>query len=299
MVLKAMTGQAGERETMKWFWTIALLLCFVTREQAAAQDAGAFYQQNCAACHTIGGGELLGPDLRNVEARKDRKWLAEFLIDPQATLGRGDLYGKKLLAASGGMVMPTVGGIDRARAEALLDWIAAQSGAAGTAAPAQAEPEAPFTPADAARGRSIVLGSQSLANNGSPCIACHSFRGLPSLGGGALGPNLTSEFTHLGGRKGVTAWLSAPATPTMQSAYKTHPLKPEEILALAAYLESLTASNAPAEAGGSGRSRFLALGLGGCVIGLLLMDALWKKRFSAVRRPLVLGKNLLAKRGSR
>ena len=88
--------------------------------------------------------------------------------------------------------------------------------------------------------------------------------------------------------KGVTGWLTAPPTPTMQSVYKTRPLQPEEIRALAAYLESVSETK---EAAATNRSPvFFLLGLGGCLIALVVMNLFWSKRFSAVRRPLVAGK---------
>jgi mono/diheme cytochrome c family protein len=255
-----------------------------------AQDTAAFFQQNCTACHTIGGGPLIGPDLQNVLQRKDRKWLLDFLENPQKTLDSGDAYAKKLLEASNGMVMPPVSGVDRAKAGALLDWIDAQSKSGqtppGGPAPVTAEPA--FTTADAASGREIALGSRALANGGSPCISCHAFRDLPGLGGGSLGPDLTHEYTRLGGGRAVTAWLTAPATPTMQSVYKTRALNADEIHALAAYLESLSH---PKEGSAPGQwPLFFVLGLGGCLLALVAMDAFWKKRFNAVRRPLVAGK---------
>ena len=74
----------------------------------------------------------------------------------------------------------------------------------------------------------------------------------------------------------------------MQSVYKTHALQPDEVHALAAYLDSVSNQ----KEGGAARTekRFLLLGLGGCLIALVAMDTIWKKRFSAVRRPLVAGK---------
>jgi mono/diheme cytochrome c family protein len=255
-----------------------------------AEDPAGFFQQNCGACHSIGGGRLVGPDLQGVLQRKDRKWLLAFLDNPQAALD-SDAYGKKILEESNGMVMPPVAGLDHAKAEALLDWIDAQSKPAGTQAPAAAAPaaaEAVFTPADIALGKEIVLGSRPLANGGSPCISCHTFRGLPWLGGGSLGPDLTQEYTRLGGRKGVTGWLTAPPTPTMQSVYKARPLNPDEIRSLAAYLESV--SNTKEESASNGGQIFFLLGLGGCLIALVVMNIFWSKRFSAVRRPLVAGR---------
>jgi mono/diheme cytochrome c family protein len=186
--------------------------------------------------------------------------------------------------------MPPVSGLDHAKEEALLDWIAAQSKSnrpqSGGESPVAEEPA--FTPADAALGRELAMGSRPLANGGSPCISCHAFRGIPMLGGGSLGPNLTPEYTRLGGGRTVTAWLTSPATPTMRSVYQTHALQPDEIRALAAYLESV--SNQKEGLAASKWKIFFLLGVGGCMIALVVMDAVWKKRFNAIRRPLVAGK---------
>ena len=41
-----------------------------------SEELGAdIFQQQCAACHTIGGGTLVGPDLQDVTSRRDREWL--------------------------------------------------------------------------------------------------------------------------------------------------------------------------------------------------------------------------------
>lgn len=255
-----------------------------------AQDSAAYFQDNCASCHSIGGGALVGPDLKNVLQRKDRKWLLKFLDNPQAVIDSGDPYAKKMLEESNGVVMPPVSGLDRAKEEALLDWIAAQSisnqpQSGGASQAAVAEPA--FTSADVALGRELAMGSRPLADGGAPCISCHAFRGTPMLGGGSLGPDLTHEYTHLGGSRAITAWLSAPATPTMRSVYQTHALKPDEIRALAAYLESVSDQKEGLAA--SKWKMFSLLGLGGCMIVLVVMDAIWRKRFRAVRRPLVAG----------
>jgi mono/diheme cytochrome c family protein len=53
---------------------------------AAAQDPDAgrrIFQQTCAACHTIGGGRLVGPDLKGVTERRSDEWLVRFITDPE------------------------------------------------------------------------------------------------------------------------------------------------------------------------------------------------------------------------
>jgi len=255
-----------------------------------AQDSAAYFQANCASCHTIGGGPLVGPDLENVQQRRERGWLLKFLANPQAIMDSGDPYAKKLLGESNGLVMPPVSGLDHAQTEALLDWIAGQSKSSGAQPAAAAPPAEPvFTPEDAALGRELALGNRRLANGGAACLSCHAFRGAPILGGGALGPDLSHEITRLGGARAATAWLSSPPTPTMKSVYAAHALTAGETHALAAYLDSLAkeqAGHAPqAEKG------FLGIGLGGCLIALVAMDAIWKGRFRAVRWPLAGGKS--------
>ena len=273
-----------------WCLTLCSILVLLAMNGIVhAQDSAAYFQSNCASCHTIGGGPLVGPDLQNLEQRKDREWMLKFLANPQAVIDSGDPYARKMLAESNGVVMPPMIGLDHEQTEALLDWIAAQSKGAQPAGGAPA-PEPVFTPAEAALGRELMLGTRPLANGGPPCISCHAFHGAPMLGGGTLGPDLTHEFTRLGGGRAATAWLSSPPTPTMKADYATHALKPEEAHALTAYLESLSKQE-----GGGAAARaekiFFLIGLGGCLIALAAMDTIWKKRFNAVRRPLVAGKS--------
>ena len=65
-------------------------LFVLNRQVAAQQDASAFFKQNCTSCHTIGGGRLTGPDLKDVTARKDRAWLVQFLQSPKSMIDSGD-----------------------------------------------------------------------------------------------------------------------------------------------------------------------------------------------------------------
>jgi len=44
----------------------------------------------CKACHTIGGGNLVGPDLKGVTERRDEAWLIKFIQNSQALIQSGD-----------------------------------------------------------------------------------------------------------------------------------------------------------------------------------------------------------------
>jgi len=260
----------------------ALLLLGAT---ALAQDAAADFRQNCMSCHTIGGGRLTGPDLKDVTKRKDRAWLVRYITDPAAMIASGDPYILKLLEEARNVVMPNVPGMSPARAEALLDLIEAESQLEKSHFAGVQLSDRPFTPADVALGRLLFLGREKLTNGGAACNSCHSVGGLGGLGGGRLGPDLTKVFEKYEDRRKLGAWLSAPATPTMQPTFRDHPLEAEEILPLVAFLQDTASNEEPDE---SPRALVLVLcGLAGAAGVLVLCNGIWKERFRGVRRPLV------------
>ena len=259
---------------------------------AFAQDAGQFFKNNCAACHTIGGGRLTAPDLKDVTARRDRAWLREFIPAPIKKVESGDLYILNLQKQYFGMVMPSLPGLTPALVDGLIDYIEKQS-AEGQAAPQAAPeevapaPEPPLAPADIAAGRAIFVGRRGIASGAPACISCHTVNALGGLGGGKLAPDLTLVAQRLGGRKGLSAWLSAPATPTMATVFGKRPLAPSEIKALVAYFDQSVHTFADPDNTGPGR--FAAFGVGFAFVGLVVMNTAWRKRFRSVRRALVKG----------
>ena len=48
------------------------------------------FQSRCGVCHTIGQGDKVGPDLRDVTARRDRAWLTRYIQAPDRLLAAGD-----------------------------------------------------------------------------------------------------------------------------------------------------------------------------------------------------------------
>lgn len=48
------------------------------------------FQSKCSACHTLGQGDRVGPDLAGVTARRDRAWLARYISAPEALLAARD-----------------------------------------------------------------------------------------------------------------------------------------------------------------------------------------------------------------
>ncbi|MFL5398031.1 MAG: SCO family protein [Myxococcales bacterium] len=96
-------------------------------EVAPAVDKGAYlFQTRCAACHTIGKGDSLGPDLANVTKRRDPAWVDRFLKDPGKMIDGGDPIAKALFATYRGVRMPNLS-LGAEEIAALLGHIEARS----------------------------------------------------------------------------------------------------------------------------------------------------------------------------
>ena len=270
---------------------VALGLAFLNPAAALAQqDAEAFFKQNCTACHTIGGGKLLGPDLKGVTKARDHEWLEKWLRNPQAVIDSGDPIAQKLKKEYNGIVMPAVPGMTPQMAESLLNFIAAKSGEASEVKPAAQAPAPPFTPEQVAEGKALFVGTQRLQADGPACISCHAVKSYGgALGGGQLGPDLTQVYQRLNGHRGLEAWLKNPASATMKPIFTKHPLKPDEISALTAFFEQ-TSKQPGTENAGAYRLRFILIGLAGAALGLVVLGVVWKRRIRGVRRALLEGK---------
>jgi mono/diheme cytochrome c family protein len=264
---------------------VASLVVALATQDAAAQTPADDFRQNCMSCHTIGGGRLTGPDLKDVTTRKERAWLTSFIVDPKAKFDAGDPYAMELKAASQGAVMPNLPNMTSARAEALLVLIEEESKNPASPFKGTQVSERPLTAADVARGRDLFTGAQALRGGGPACIGCHTTNDIGAFGGGVLGPDLSAVLERYGGRRTLSTWLSAPALPTMRSVYATQPLEAEEILALVAYFQSVLARS-PRDPS-TARLNFILLGVGVLVLVLALLEVDSRRRLHGVRLPLV------------
>jgi cytochrome c2 len=264
---------------------IFIAISLVTASAFAADEAASYFRQNCMSCHTIGGGRLVGPDLKDVTQRKDRAFLQRFVANPKSFLDAGDPYVMKLKEEARGAVMPNISGLDEAKASALLDMIEHESKLPKSQFAGLNIGDQPFTARDIANGRSIILGTRRLTNGGPACISCHSVDNIAVLGGGKLAPDLTKVFERLRGRKNLASWLQAPATPTMRPLFVNTSLTNDEIVSLVAYLE--TTAREPQQTSDTATLSFFFMGLGGSVLGFIGADTIWRKRFRGVRKPLV------------
>lgn len=239
------------------------------------------FQQQCASCHTVGGGKLVGPDLQGVTTRRDRDWLVQWIIEPDKMLAQGDPTAAQLFQEYQQIQMPNLG-LSQADAEAILAYIEAQSGGvAATTGEVAPQPAAVQIPVgDPVIGKDYFTGAKRFQNGGPACIACHSVTGIGALGGGTMGPDLTKAYSKFG-EAGLVSFVQNPSTQTMRAVWVSRPLTPEEIGHLTAYLE-VSDTHGPTSAVAQ---LTLLAGLGGLLF-LGVIQFTWRKRLTEVRRSL-------------
>jgi len=280
-----------KRSTLRTVLALVLVVPFGGAAFAAdpvSEETVAYFRQNCTSCHTIGGGKLTGPDLKDVTKRRDREQLTRFVLDPKGAIDGGDEYLRKLFATMNNVYMTTPVGITRDRIAKLLDLIEQESALEKSQFQGLVISERPLTVEDVDRGRRLFLGEERTASGAPACVSCHNVAGVPGFGGGRLAPDLTEVYARLEGRKALSAWLSAPPGLTMTPIFKPTgtPLASEEILSLVAFLKDCAEKGAGQPAA-SGPFEFLVAGVAGLIGILLAFDYLWRNRYRGVRRALV------------
>lgn len=93
-------------------------------------DQGQYlFQSRCGACHTVGQGDKVGPDLLGVTARRHRAWLARYLAEPDKMLAERDPIAVNLFEKYRNVRMPNQS-LGRDDLAAVLSYLEARSNAA-------------------------------------------------------------------------------------------------------------------------------------------------------------------------
>jgi mono/diheme cytochrome c family protein len=249
-----------------------------------AQDPGEqLFNTVCFACHTIGGGQLVGPDLLGVNETRSQAWLESFIKSSQSMIDSGDPEAVALFAEFNQLPMPDAIATDEQIRQVLI-YIETQSSAVLAQASAEPyvvvdEPEVQAQPAseeDIEAGQDLFQGILRFENGGPACNACHEVRNDAVIGGGILATELTSVFSRMGGA-GVTAILGYAPFPVMQAAYQDQPLTEQEVTALVAFLEYADSAQYNQLPRDYGIGLFLS-GLVGASILFLLFGVVWRGR---------------------
>ena len=94
-------------------------------------NAGQYlFATRCAACHTIGNGEKIGPDLLGVTNVRDRAWLARMIADPNKLIEEKDPIATALFQKYKGIRMPKLD-LPETDVNSLIEYMKTQTARSG------------------------------------------------------------------------------------------------------------------------------------------------------------------------
>lgn len=215
---------------------VAMFLLSATT--AKADDGKTLFEKHCASCHTIGGGESGGPDLKGVIAKRSHEWLESVIIEPDKLTAKKDPVQLELVKKYG-YEMPNLG-IGHEDALTIINYIANAEGGVPQAVPAAEQMTFAVTPELVAQGKGLFIGSIKMAKGGAACISCHPFS-YPGISGGNLSiADLKKSYEKLGDT-GMSGALKGLKFPTMKKIYADRPLTDNEVAALMALFKDSAA----------------------------------------------------------
>ncbi|MBM2829141.1 MAG: C-type cytochrome [Actinobacteria bacterium] len=235
------------------YFSVLLILLLVST-QAWGDTGKELFEKECSGCHTIGGGDSGGPDLKGVAGKRPAEWLERIIVEPdKLTAEKVQL---SLVKKYGGE-MPNLG-LSRKDARKIVSYLQSLLPAAPaatsvpatpggkvtaarstppSAAPETARPGEPETkPAETV---ATPDGGRPFANGGAPCAACHSF-GYSGIAGGTLAVDLSKRMEAVG-EQGLRGMLKSLNFPIMRKIYASRPLTEEETTALVAFSKDAVA----------------------------------------------------------
>jgi cytochrome c2 len=81
------------------------IFSFASFNKAIANKGEQIFKTNCGACHSVGKGKLVGPDLKNVNSRHDEAWLLKWIKSSQTLIKSGDKAAIQLYNDNANLVM--------------------------------------------------------------------------------------------------------------------------------------------------------------------------------------------------
>ena len=266
---------------------LTLIACAFTiiyfSESSYAQYQGeTIFNKTCIACHTIGSGRLVGPDLKDISDRRSEEWLISFVKSSQSMIKSGDPNAVAIFNEYNELVMLDQNLTDDEVKDVML-YIEQQSSGSGqtTALTEDIESSSGMTIDEAGEnevsaGRRLFLGEVRLINGGAACISCHNVTGENLSAGGLLAMDLTNTYSRLNAPGVYSIMFSSPFA-VMNAAYNNNKITKDEAFYLIAFLKQADTNSANQQPVNY-QSSFLWMGLIGTAILFGLYGGIWWNR---------------------
>ena len=90
-------------------------------------DGKFLFRNICGACHAIGKGKMIGPDLKDVSTRHEREWLYKWIRSSQTMIKEGDSKAVRLFAENNRTIMTDHKYLTKEQIENILNYVDTES----------------------------------------------------------------------------------------------------------------------------------------------------------------------------
>ncbi len=240
------------------------------------------YKRTCIACHTIGSGRLVGPDLKNVFNKRSEEWIISFVKSSQRMIKRRDPDAVILFNEYNKSIMPDQNLTDD-QIKDVMRYIKKQSSGSGqtTALTEDIKSSTGMTIDEAGEnevsaGRNLFLGKVRLTNGGPACMSCHNVTAENLIAGGLLAMDLINTYSRLNA-PGVYSIMFSSPFPIMNAAYNNNKITKDEAFYLIAFLKHADI-NSVNQQPVNYQSNFIFMGLLGAAILFGIYGGIWWNR---------------------
>jgi mono/diheme cytochrome c family protein len=203
-----------------------------------ADEGEQLFKTTCAACHTIGKGRLVGPDLSGINQKRSKEWLVPFIKSSTTVIKSGDTDAVAIFKEYNSIMMP-----DNAYSEAqivsILNYISSDRSSGGQEQTVVTDILSGTTLENVRVGLLLFSGKQSFTNEGPACVGCHKVKDERIFSSGTLAKDLTESYDILGSA-GMAAVIKSSPFPVMTAAFMNHDLTEEEVINVTAYLKNVS-----------------------------------------------------------
>ncbi|MBC8316226.1 MAG: cytochrome c [Bacteroidales bacterium] len=234
---------------------------------ASAQDGAALFNKQCKACHTIGGGVKVGPDLAGVTSKRDFDWLVKFVKSSKNLIATGDPDAVAIFEKFNKKPMPSHSN-SVAEIQGMLDFIASGGASPDESESGKEKISLIFEP-DAEKGRELFTGELALTNGGPSCISCHNVRHNDVVFGGSMAMDLS--VSH---KENIVEAMET-SMPAMINSYGNSPLSVDERANLDLFLK-VTKENQLYQTPGQFGGIFFLLGAIFFIFMLIIIHLFWR-----------------------
>ncbi len=265
-------------------YSFFLFLILIPEISFSQGNGEKIFMSVCRACHTIGQGRLVGPDLVNVQNRFKQEWLIKWIRSSQTLVKSGDPEAVSIFNKFK-IPMPD-NALTDAQIIEVINYIKEkspkESGVKKSNAPAfKIKNSLGFNFDEAGKdefkiGWKYFTGEKRFKNSGPACFSCHNVATDNLISGGLLAKDLTSAFSRLNAG-GIDAIISSPPFPIMKTAFENKKLTKDEkyyLLAFLKHTDFISKSQKPE----NHNKRFIYAGIIGVFFLFFVFGIIWFNR---------------------